>query len=430
MARNANALLAEMRDLMSAVEASAGLGDARSLRTNLKALGAWIRERIIHAPSPAKRVVEENEDLRQRLRVSKGGFDAMVTSYKALLDTFETFRGTIDLVQQVKRLEDLPAILESIRTLRSLHTLHLVLDRDIFEDRIPDDIGHAPARIIRERIRQFSPTPHAPRLFLGEVGRIENPGFFLGLEHDPPQGSCFIFALGHKYQQGKTIGIVSAYDPDPERYAPDKATDFLGHFCDILACTLITALEHAQLEELTVRDALTGVNNRAYLERHAPRILDFAVRKGLPVHLLFIDLNGFKAVNDTLGHEAGDLVLVGVARAIRGMVRKYDIFVRMGGDEFVILLPGTDAAMAACFVQRLRETLDEIDVSDLCGMDTRLGISASVGVSRHRPNQSLDELIRAADLRMYEEKNLPRAHNHQPCPDGGHAARPAGTTEP
>jgi diguanylate cyclase (GGDEF)-like protein len=134
------------------------------------------------------------------------------------------------------------------------------------------------------------------------------------------------------------------------------------------------------------------------------------------VHLLFIDLNGFKAVNDTLGHEAGDLVLVGVAQAIRAMVRKYDIFVRMGGDEFVILLPDTDRDMAAIFTQRLRQTLAGIDVSALSGLATELSISASVGVSRHQPGQSLDDLIRSADLRMYEEKTAPRVIPTRPLP--------------
>jgi len=416
MTRNPNTLLAEMRDLIAAADTSARLGDTQALRKNLKTLGAWIRQRILHAPTPSEHMVRENEDLRHRLKISKAGFDSMVASYKGLLDTFETFRGTIDLVQHIKRLEEVPATLDSIRKLRNLHTLRLTLDRDIFGGRIPPGIGLASARTLRDRIRQFSPTPHAPRLFLGEIGRIENPGFFLGMEEDPPAGSCFIFALGHKYQQGKVIGIVAAYDPDPERYAPDKATDFLGHFCDILGCTLITALEHAQLEELTVRDALTGVNNRAYLERHAPRILDFAARKNLPVHLLFIDLNGFKAVNDTLGHEAGDLVLVGVAQAIRAMVRKYDIFVRMGGDEFVILLPDTDGDMAAIFTQRLRQTLAGIDVSALSGLATELNISASVGVSRHQPGQALEDLIRSADQRMYEEKAAPRINPTRPIP--------------
>ncbi len=409
MERDPNSLLAELRGLVSAVEASARGGDASGLKIHLKVLDAWIRQLLLHQPSTGGGAGGEAAELRQKLRASKASFDSMVTAYKAVLEAFETFRGSIDLVQQIKRLEDLPETLAAIRRLRSLHTLHLTLDRELFAGRIPEGVGQAGPEAIRERLRQFSPSPHAPRLFLGEVRHVEDPEFFLGLDARPEGGSCFIFALGHKYQRGKTIGVVAAYDPDPARYAPDKATDFLSHFCDILGCTLITALEHAQLEELTVRDALTGVNNRAYLERHAGRILDFARRKKLPVHLLFIDLNGFKAVNDSLGHEAGDSVLVAVARAIQAMVRKYDIFVRLGGDEFVILLPDTDERMAGAFVERLRRTLDGVDVGRICGLDTDLRVSASVGMSQLRPGQDLDELIRAADRRMYEDKAMAKA---------------------
>jgi diguanylate cyclase (GGDEF)-like protein len=150
---------------------------------------------------------------------------------------------------------------------------------------------------------------------------------------------------------------------------------------------------------------LTGANNRAYLERHAPRILDFAQRKGLPVHLLFVDLNGFKAINDSLGHDCGDLVLSAVARSIQGIVRKYDILVRLGGDEFVIVLPDTDEDMAQAFVTRLRQTLAGIDVGQVCTLDTDLRVSAAVGMSRHHPGQTLEELIRAADQGMYLDKS-------------------------
>lgn len=408
MPRGQNILLAELRRLAASIETCARAGDTITLKTRLKDLLAWGRQVIMRTPASPAALVEENEALRRRLRASKSSFDSMITAYRAILDAFETFRGTVDLVQQTKRLEELPRTLESIRALRNLHTLHVVLDRELFEHRIPAGVGRAPAAVIRERLRQFSPAPHAPRLFLGETRHIENPGFFLGLDKDPPSGSCFIFALGHKYVHSKIIGVVAAYDPDPGRYAPDKATDFLSHFCDILACTLITALEHAQLEELTVRDALTGVNNRTYLERHAGRILDFAARKKLPVHLLFIDLNGFKAVNDTLGHEAGDAILVAVARSIQAMIRKYDIFVRLGGDEFVILLPDTDEHMALSFVNRLRRTLAQLDVGQVCSLDTDLRVSASVGLSRHRPLQSLEDLIRAADQQMYEDKTHSR----------------------
>ena len=405
MPRGHNTLLAELRSLIAAIEVSSRAGDGGALKTHLRKLLTWGRELILRTPSSTSGLAEQNENLRRRLRASKTSFDSMITAYKAILDAFETFRGTVDLVQQTKRLEELPQTLDAIRRLRNLHTLNVILDQDLFERRIPEGVGRASAVTIRERIRQFSPAPHAPRLFLGEVRHIDNSGFFLGLDQDPPSGSCFIFALGHKYVHSKIIGVVAAYDPDPNRYAPDKATDFLSHFCDILACTLITALEHAQLEELTVRDSLTGVNNRAYLERHAGRILDFAARKKLPVHLLFIDLNGFKAVNDTLGHEAGDAILVSVAGAIQAMVRRYDIFVRLGGDEFVILLPGADEDMSRAFVARLRRTLADIDVGRVCALDTDLRISASVGVSRHRPPQSLEELIKSADQNMYQDKN-------------------------
>ncbi|SFK46299.1 diguanylate cyclase (GGDEF) domain-containing protein [Desulfomicrobium apsheronum] len=406
MPRGQNTLLTELKSLVSAIETSARAGKSVALKAHLKELVAWARQLILRVPLASSAQAQEVEGLKRRLRASKTSFDSMISAYKAILDAFETFRGTVDLVQQTKRLEELPATLDSIRELRKLHTLHVVLDHDLFERRIPKGVGRASAATIRERLKQFSPSPHAPRLFLGEVGQIEKPGFFLGLEQDPPTGSCFIFALGHKYVHSKIIGVVAAYDPEPTRYAPEKATDFLSHFCDILACTLITALEHAQLEELTVRDALTGVNNRTYLERHAGRILDFAARKKLPVHLLFIDLNGFKAVNDTLGHEAGDVILVEVARSIKAMIRKYDIFVRLGGDEFVILLPGTDEDMTRTFVARLRRTLTDIDVSRVCSLDTNLRISASVGAALHQPPQSLESLIKAADLHMYEDKTL------------------------
>lgn len=404
MPRGQSTLLTELKSLVAAIEVSARANDSVTLKAHLKELVAWARQLILRVPLSTSTLAVENAGLKRRLRASKISFDSMISAYKAILDAFETFRGTVDLVQQTKRLEELPATLDAIRRLRNLHTLHVVLDHDLFEQRIPKGVGRASAAMIRERLKQFSPSPHAPRLFLGEVRHIEKPGFFLGLDEDPPSGSCFIFALGHKYVHSKIIGVVAAYDPNPKRYAPDKATDFLSHFCDILACTLITALEHAQLEELTVRDGLTGVNNRTYLERHAGRILDFAARKKLPVHLLFIDLNGFKAVNDTLGHEAGDAILVAVARALQAMIRKYDILVRLGGDEFVILLPDTDKYMARAFVTRLRQTLDGINVGQICSLDTNLRVSASVGLSRHQPPQGLESLIKAADQNMYEDK--------------------------
>jgi diguanylate cyclase (GGDEF)-like protein len=416
MSETRNTLLTQLREVIAAMDRCLHRKDLDGLHRHVKTLKTCAGH-LCQASEPSAGEKEEILDLHQKLQTSKTAFQSTVQAYKAILDAFDTFRDTIERIQQLKRLEELPQALAAIKHLRSLHTLHLILDREIFDGRTPADIQLASPRVIRQRLLQFSPAPHAPRMYLGETSGVEDPDFFLGLDHPPAEGSCFVFALGHKYLRGKTIGIMSGYDPDPERYAPDKATDFLSHFCDILACTLITLAEHSQLEELTVRDALTGVNNRAYLERHAPRILDFAARKNLPVHLLFIDLNGFKAVNDQLGHEAGDQVLITVAKAIQSTLRKYDIFVRLGGDEFVVLLPDTDAGMTKAYVRRLRQALAQIDVPQTDRPQPAVCISASVGISLHEPGQSLDELIRAADQAMYNEKNLssrPRPENTLP----------------
>ncbi|MDP3429115.1 MAG: hypothetical protein Q8R89_02165, partial [Desulfomicrobium sp.] len=175
MPRGQNILLAELKRLAATIEASARAGDPVALKARLKELLAWGRQVILRTPAAPSALVEDNEALRRRLRTSKASFDSMITAYKAILDAFETFRGTVDLVHQTKRLEELPHTLEAIRKLRNLHTLHVILDQDLFEHRIPAGVGRAGAAVIRTRLRQFSPTPHAPRLFLGEVGHIENP---------------------------------------------------------------------------------------------------------------------------------------------------------------------------------------------------------------------------------------------------------------
>ncbi|NLW82689.1 MAG: GGDEF domain-containing protein [Desulfovibrionales bacterium] len=414
MARDQRVTWHVLQRFVSSLQVSVIQNDQPRLKRQLSLLDAWTRRQAMAQQTDRSAQFPEMAELRQKLRTSKSAFDAMVSSYRSLLDSFETFRCTIDLVQRIKRLQDLSPTLQSIQDLHDMHLLHLILDQELFAGRVPAQIGQVRPRCLQEQLKQFSPAVHFPRLYLGDVRRVDGPRFFLGCDTDPQSGSCFIFALRHKYLPGKIIGVVAGYDRDPERYAVEKATDFLSHFCDILASTLIITLEHEQLEELTVRDSLTGINNRTYLERHAPRILDFAVRKNLPVHLLFIDLNGFKAINDTLGHEAGDAILIAVGQTIQAMVRKYDICVRLGGDEFVIMLPDTDETKAWSFVTRLGQALANINVGEICGLATNLRISASVGLARHEPGQPLEDLIRAADLRMFQEKMLARASlNHR-----------------
>ncbi|MBK5921128.1 hypothetical protein CCR80_08800 [Rhodothalassium salexigens] len=157
----------------------------------------------------------------------------------------------------------------------------------------------------------------------------------------------------------------------------------------------------AQLESLVMTDELTGIGNRRAFEGHLDRALAAARRHGTDGVIGYFDLNGFKAVNDTFSHNAGDRLLCRVAEVLRDGVRVEDFAGRIGGDEFVVVMaPATPAGAA----RRLRTLQARIDRLRIPWADTWLGISASLGIEPLDPERSADETVAAADRRMYAEK--------------------------
>jgi len=165
--------------------------------------------------------------------------------------------------------------------------------------------------------------------------------------------------------------------------------------------------ERRQMEErlrtMSIIDELTGLYNRRGFLTLAQRELDRAERAKNGMDLFFIDLDGMKSINDTLGHKEGDAALVEVATVLRSTFRKSDIIGRMGGDEFAVLaLDGAKRHSKEDPVRRLRDTLDNHN-----GSGTRkYKLSLSVGTVSYDPERpaALDELIAGADALMYEEK--------------------------
>jgi diguanylate cyclase (GGDEF)-like protein/PAS domain S-box-containing protein len=167
-----------------------------------------------------------------------------------------------------------------------------------------------------------------------------------------------------------------------------------------------------QLRFIAEHDSLTGLPNRSALHAQVDRALRRARRTRELVALLFIDLDGFKAVNDTHGHGAGDEVLKDVARRIKGCIRATDTAARLGGDEFVVLLEGDVTEGTPALVSR--RILDAIAVpfyfrSDYGGAQIRRDgeamLGASIGVAMHPPLEShVDSLFKRADAAMYEAK--------------------------
>lgn len=168
--------------------------------------------------------------------------------------------------------------------------------------------------------------------------------------------------------------------------------------------SLMQEVEESRVElvEQSLRDPLTGLFNRRRFDAALARELDRANRYQNPLSVLLIDLDGFKQVNDTHGHAAGDRVLVHVANLLRANVRGTDIVARTGGDEFAILLPESNAAAAKGVAAKLTEAIDE-DV--IRWGDETLAIGASIGIASCGDTDTTSAaLLAEADARMYAAK--------------------------
>lgn len=159
-----------------------------------------------------------------------------------------------------------------------------------------------------------------------------------------------------------------------------------------------------QLRSHAYTDALTGLHNRHSWELRAPAVFDEARRHDRPLSLLALDLDFFKQINDTRGHEVGDQVLAMVGRTILENLRSSDVAARVGGEEFVILLPQTDAAAATQFDQRLRNALQQA-----CSREPALQVNFSAGLAAlHAGDASLAALMSRSDRALYRAKALGR----------------------
>ena len=163
------------------------------------------------------------------------------------------------------------------------------------------------------------------------------------------------------------------------------------------ALDAFVAESQAVLRSRATHDPLTGLLNRSAFEEALHR--EVAGRGERPA-LLLLDLDGFKAVNDTLGHLAGDDVLVGVARVLQSGVRASDAVARLGGDEFAVLLPATDASTG----ERLARRLIGLVQADPELSDSRAPVGVSVGLARIAGPSTAAALVAAADEAMYQAK--------------------------
>jgi diguanylate cyclase (GGDEF)-like protein len=150
-------------------------------------------------------------------------------------------------------------------------------------------------------------------------------------------------------------------------------------------------------------DALTGANNKRHFDESLPNLVTQAAQQNKPLSLVVLDIDFFKKVNDTHGHAGGDFVLQQVSHTIAAQVREHDLFARVGGEEFCILLPNTTRGMAVAACELIRGT---VEMTDFEYEGKRIPVTLSLGVAElNRANAETPEaLYKRADAKLYEAK--------------------------
>ena len=187
---------------------------------------------------------------------------------------------------------------------------------------------------------------------------------------------------------------------------PSKAVQQIAKIAHTLVAEISSHLRDqdrriAELEHLATTDPLTRVMNRRGFEDRLAHELQVARRHGVGGVLIFVDLDGFKPINDTLGHAAGDQVLVAVANLLKGHIRNTDYLGRMGGDEFAILLPRSNKRNG---LRRAEELDRKLNNAYAAWNGEQIPIRASCGVHMYSAKAEMAQLLEAADEAMYKIK--------------------------
>jgi len=201
---------------------------------------------------------------------------------------------------------------------------------------------------------------------------------------------------------GQAHGLLLAESVE-KNYFFDRDIQLLSIVARSAALALENAELHKRAEELTVIDELTETYNYRYFVQKLQEEKKRAYRYNLPLSLIMVDIDWFKKINDSYGHEVGNVVLKELSDVIKSCIRDVDIFCRYGGEEFMVILPQTAQVEASRIGERIREKVEEMVVD--AGDDRCLKITVSVGVTSYPENgKSHEDLVSVADQALYRAK--------------------------
>ena len=360
---------------------------------------------------------QENLNLKQKLR---NLLDSL-SSYRSTQHRFENFELQLLECQNFEKL--IECLIDTITTEFTLDQVSLTL----FD----------PEKIAREMLGPVLPYPKK----LTFINTYQNlclpfrelqatgswPGGELGSMR-PQLGSSldYIKLAGFKgkgvksvailplIREGLLIGYLCLGSYTKDRFDPDLAIELLTHLSMVVAVCLENTLSREQLHQLSQIDMLTRVKNRRAFDQALRREIARSQRADIPLSCLFADLDYFKIINDTYGHPTGDRTLKSVAQAIQLLLRESDILARIGGEEFTVLLPNTEPDKARDIAERIRQSVEQIEVPDDRGNTVKL--TTSIGYASWKLGMIEDEtvddvhrrLMATADKAVYKAKQSGR----------------------
>jgi len=224
----------------------------------------------------------------------------------------------------------------------------------------------------------------------------------------PPAGLQSI-ALVPLLRNKRLIGSLNLGSLDATRFTPAMGTDFVEHMASIIAICLENVISNEMLKYIGLTDSLTGVYNRRYIDRRLLEEIGRARRQQYRISVMYIDIDFFKQVNDSVGHQGGDEVLREVAGRIKDELRLSDALGRFGGEEFVVLLIDAELHDATVVAERIRASIADRPVELTNGGPLRVSVSIGVAelgdVGREHAIESVAQtLVANADTALYRAK--------------------------
>ncbi len=223
------------------------------------------------------------------------------------------------------------------------------------------------------------------------------------IESESPANGLFAkqdgrYAYRWVFETADDSGILLILKKGQE-LSPDEV-GIVNQSLEVLAECLRRGLEYEDLFEKASNDVLTGLSNRRVFEERIHPMMDSAKRYNHPLSMISLDLDRFKEINDNLGHLQGDMALQSVAKVLKDAVRSTDLLVRMGGDEFLIVLDQTNMSSARVLAERLCSAVDNLDI--WANETVKLGVS--IGLSEMQKDESLTDWLERTDDILYHAK--------------------------